>query len=200
MGDRPDHRGAVSRQGVDMGERQHHRGDRRGRDSGDAAGKAPHMETLLWPYGAKKPLKPSESQRQGRVSPSRCPARRGSLTPPRARVRRALPSRKKPSGTRQPAPATTATSDQPGCRRRAPGTARRTAQFLLSRGRVTGRLMSRTIRRSARSPDIPHIWRTGASAKAPDVRHRAPWSSWTARTISAATCGTTTSARTAPAS
>ena len=33
------------------------------------------------------------------------------------RVRRILPSRKKPSGSRQPAPATTATSGQPGRRR-----------------------------------------------------------------------------------
>ena len=51
------------------------------------------------------------------VSPSRRPARRGAFTPARPRVRRTLPSREKPSGTRQPAPATTATSGQPGRRR-----------------------------------------------------------------------------------
>ena len=48
------------------------------------------------------------------VSQSGRPTRRGPSTPARPRVRRALPSREKPPGTREPAPATTATSGQPG--------------------------------------------------------------------------------------
>ena len=51
------------------------------------------------------------------VSQSRGPAWRGSCTPARPRVRRTLPSREKPSGPRQPTPAATATSGQPGRRR-----------------------------------------------------------------------------------
>ena len=48
---------------------------------------------------------------------SRGPAWRGSCTPARPRVRRTLPPREKPSGPRQPTPAATATSGQPGRRR-----------------------------------------------------------------------------------
>ena len=51
------------------------------------------------------------------VSQSRGPAWRGSCTPARPRVRRTSPSREKPSGPRQPTPAATATSGQPGRRR-----------------------------------------------------------------------------------
>ena len=51
------------------------------------------------------------------ASQSRGPAWRGSCTPARPRVRRTLPSREKPSGPRQPTPAATATSGQPGRRR-----------------------------------------------------------------------------------
>ena len=51
------------------------------------------------------------------VSQSRGPAWRGSCTPARPRVRRTFPSREKPSGPRQPTPAATATSGQPGRRR-----------------------------------------------------------------------------------
>ena len=73
---------------------------------------------------------------QGGVSQSSRPTRRGSFAPHRPRVRRALPSREKPSGTRQPAPATTATSAKAGRRRSAAGAPRWTAQLLLSRGRI----------------------------------------------------------------
>ena len=87
---------------------------------------------------------------QRRVSPSRRPARRGASTPARPRVRRALPSREKPSGTRHPAPATTSSSRQPGRERRAAGAPRRTSQFLLSRGRLSGGPINRTLRGSLR--------------------------------------------------
>ena len=83
---------------------------------------------------------------QGGVSQSSRPTRRGSFAPHRPRVRRALPSREKPSGTRQPAPATTATSAKAGRRRSAAGAPRWTAQLLLSRGRMSGRLIKRTLR------------------------------------------------------
>ena len=52
-----------------------------------------------------------------RVPQSRGSTWRGSCAPSRPRVCRTLPSREKPSGTRQPDPATTATSGQPGRRR-----------------------------------------------------------------------------------
>ena len=81
---------------------------------------------------------------QGGVSQSSRPTRRGSFAPHRPRVRRALPSREKPSGTRQPAPATTDTSAKAGRRRSAAGAPRWTAQLLLSRGRMSGRLIKRT--------------------------------------------------------
>ena len=51
---------------------------------------------------------------QRRVSPARRPPRRGPPPPPRPRVRRALPPRAQPSGTRQPAPAASATASQLG--------------------------------------------------------------------------------------
>ena len=56
------------------------------------------------------------------VSHTRGPARRGASASSRLRVHRTLPSREKPPGTRQPAPATTTTSAKAGRRRSAAGT------------------------------------------------------------------------------
>ena len=98
---------------------------------------------------------------QGGVSQSSRPTRRGSFAPHRPRVRRALPSREKPSGTRQPAPATTATSAKAGRRRSAAGAPRWTAQLLLSRGRMSGRLIKRTLRGLGRRHHDPRPSRTG---------------------------------------
>ena len=65
-------------------------------------------------------------------------------TSPRGRVRRPRPSRAKPPGTRQPAPATTATAGEPGRRRAAAGASGRMAQFLPPGGRMSGRPIKRT--------------------------------------------------------
>ena len=80
------------------------------------------------------------------VSHTRGPARRGASASSRLRVQRTLPSREKPPGTRQPAPATTTTSAKAGRRRSAAGTPRRMTQFLQSRGRMRGRPIKRTLR------------------------------------------------------
>ena len=80
------------------------------------------------------------------VSHTRGPARRGASASSRLRVQRTLPSREKPPGTRQPAPATTTTSAKAGRRRSAAGTPRRITQFLQSRGRMRGRPIKRTLR------------------------------------------------------
>ena len=80
------------------------------------------------------------------VSHTRGPARRGASASSRLRVHRTLPSREKPPGTRQPAPATTTTSAKAGRRRSAAGTPRRITQFLQSRGRMRGRPIKRTLR------------------------------------------------------
>ena len=77
---------------------------------------------------------------------TRGPARRGASASSRLRVHRTLPSRAKPPGTRQPAPATTTTSAKAGRRRSAAGTPRRITQFLQSRGRMRGRPIKRTLR------------------------------------------------------
>ena len=101
------------------------------------------------------PPKESQSQRlcravrqvdQRGVSHTRGPARRGASASSRLRVHRTLPSREKPPGTRQPAPATTTTSAKAGRRRSAAGTPRRMTQFLQSRGRMRGRPIKRTLR------------------------------------------------------
>ena len=83
---------------------------------------------------------------KGGVSQSRRPPRRRALASPRGRVRRPLPSRAKPPGTRQPAPATTATAGEPGRRRSAAGASGRIAQFLPPGGRMSGRPIKRTLR------------------------------------------------------
>ena len=80
------------------------------------------------------------------VSHTRGPARRGASASSRLRVHRTLPSREKPPGTRQPAPATTTTSAKAGRRRSAAGTPRRITQFLQSRRRMRGRPIKRTLR------------------------------------------------------
>ena len=80
------------------------------------------------------------------VSHTRGPARRGASASSRLRVHRTRPSREKPPGTRQPAPATTTTSAKAGRRRSAAGTPRRITQFLQSRGRMRGRPIKRTLR------------------------------------------------------
>ena len=80
------------------------------------------------------------------VSHTRGPARRGASASSRLRVHRTLPSREKPPGTRQPAPATTTTSAKAGRRRSAAGTPRRITRFLQSRGRMRGRPIKRTLR------------------------------------------------------
>ena len=80
------------------------------------------------------------------VSHTRGPARRGASASSRLRVHRTRPSRAKPPGTRQPAPATTTTSAKAGRRRSAAGTPRRITQFLQSRGRMRGRPIKRTLR------------------------------------------------------
>ena len=80
------------------------------------------------------------------MSQSRRPPRRRALASPRGRVRRTLPSRAKPPGTRQPAPATTATAGEPGRRRSAAGASGRIAQFLPPGGRMSGRPIKRTLR------------------------------------------------------
>ena len=80
------------------------------------------------------------------VSHTRGPARRGASASSRLRVQRTRPSREKPPGTRQPAPATTTTSAKAGRRRSAAGTPRRITQFLQSRGRMRGRPIKRTLR------------------------------------------------------
>ena len=59
-----------------------------------------------------------------------------------SRVHRTLPSREKPPGTRQPTPATTATSAKTGRSRSAAGAPRRITQSLLSRGRMSGGRLS----------------------------------------------------------
>ena len=103
------------------------------------------------------PAEESQSQRlcrtvrpinQRGVSDARCPARREASTLSRPRVRRALPSRAKPSGTRQPTPATTATAGPPGRGRSAAGAPRWIAQFLPSGGRMSDRPIKRTLRDS----------------------------------------------------
>ena len=73
--------------------------------------------------------------------------------PSRPRVHRTLPSREKPPGTRQPAPATTTTSAKAGRRRSAAGTPRRITQFLQSRGRMRGRPIKRTLRETQHPED-----------------------------------------------
>ena len=83
---------------------------------------------------------------KGGVSQSRRPPRRRARASPRGRVRRPLPSRAKPPGTRQPAPATTATAGEPGRRRSAAGASGRIAQFLPPGGRMSGRPIKRTLR------------------------------------------------------
>ena len=85
------------------------------------------------------------------VSHTRGPARRGASAASRLRVQRTRPSREKPPGTRQPAPATTTTSAKAGRRRSAAGTPRRITQFLQSRGRMRGRPIKRTLRGRSRS-------------------------------------------------
>ena len=80
------------------------------------------------------------------VSHTRGPARRGASASSRLRVPRTRPSREKPPGTRQPAPATTTSSAKAGRRRSAAGTPRRITQFLQSRGRMRGRPIKRTLR------------------------------------------------------
>ena len=80
------------------------------------------------------------------VAQSRRPPRRRALASPRGRVRRTRPSRAKPPGTRQPAPATTATAGEPGRRRSAAGASGRIAQFLPPGGRMSGRPIKRTLR------------------------------------------------------
>ena len=101
------------------------------------------------------PAEESQSQRlcrtvrpinQRGVSDARGPARREASTLSRPRVRRALPSRAKPSGTRQPTPATTATAGPPGRGRSAAGAPRWIAQFLPSGGRMSDRPIKRTLR------------------------------------------------------
>ena len=74
------------------------------------------------------------------------PLGRGASASSRLRVHRTRPSREKPPGTRQPAPATTTTSAKAGRRRSAAGTPRRITQFLQSRGRMRGRPIKRTLR------------------------------------------------------
>ena len=94
---------------------------------------------------------------------------------------------RKPSGTRQPAPATTATSAKAGRRRSAAGAPRWTAQLLLSRGRMSGRLIKRTLRGrdwpepfglGRRGPRPHHRSRGGRSHpllfRPPDDRHAWP--------------------------
>ena len=66
------------------------------------------------------------------------------------------PSREKPPGTRQPAPATTTTSAKAGRRRSAAGTPRRITQFLQSRGRMRGRPIKRTLRARSYVPQRSH--------------------------------------------
>ena len=80
------------------------------------------------------------------VSHTRGPARRGASASSRLRVHSTRPSREKPPGTRQPAPATTTTSAKAGRRRSAAGTPRRITQVLQSRGRMRGRPIKRTLR------------------------------------------------------
>ena len=63
---------------------------------------------------------------------------------------RTRPSRAKPPGTRQPAPATTATAGEPGRRRSAAGASGRIAQFLPPGGRMSGWPIKRTLRGSVR--------------------------------------------------
>ena len=103
----------------------------------------------------RPPAEESPSQRlcrtvrpinQRGVSDARCPARREASTLSRPRVRRALTSRAKPSGTRQPTPATTATAGPPGRGRSAAGAPRWIAQFLPSGGRMSDRPIKRTLR------------------------------------------------------
>ena len=74
------------------------------------------------------------------------PPRRRAPASPRGRVRRPRPSRAKPPGTRQPAPATTATAGEPGRRCAAAGASGRMAQFLPPGGRMSGRPIKRTLR------------------------------------------------------
>ena len=83
------------------------------------------------------------SDHAGDQPPAACPPKASSS---RLRVHRTLPSREKPPGTRQPAPATTTTSAKAGRRRSAAGTPRRITQFLQSRGRMRGRPIKRTLR------------------------------------------------------
>ena len=89
------------------------------------------------------------------VSHTRGPARRGASASSRLRVHRTRPSREKPPGTRQPAPATTTTSAKAGRRRSAAGTPRRITQFLQSRGRMRGRPIKRTLRRGLVAQCLP---------------------------------------------
>ena len=101
------------------------------------------------------PAEESQSQRVCRavrplysrgMSQSRRPPRRRAPASPRERVRRPLPARAKPPGTRQPAPATTATAGEPGRRRAAAGASGRMVQFLPPGGRMSGRPIKRTLR------------------------------------------------------
>ena len=124
----------------------------------------PALHAGLWrdPSGRGCPADPSpaeesQSQRGCRavrplyergVSQSRRPPRRRARASPRGRVRRPRPSRAKPPGTRQPAPATTATVGEPGRRRSAAGVSGRIAQFLPPGGRMRGRPIKRTLRPS----------------------------------------------------
>ena len=107
------------------------------------------------------------------VSHTRGPARRGASASSRLRVPRTRPSREKPPGTRQPAPATTTTSAKAGRRRSAAGTPRRITQFLQSRGRMRGRPIKRTLRRRPESlprRPAPPTSRSSPGAPHPSVR------------------------------
>ena len=125
------------------------------------------------------PAEESQSQRvcravrplnQRGVSQSRRPPRRRARASPRGRVRRPRPSRAKPPGTRQPAPATTATAGEPGRRRSAAGASGRIAQFLPPGGRMSGRPIKRTLRRRGdRTCLHGGGWRTITLASAADV-------------------------------
>ena len=95
------------------------------------------------PYGVCRAVRPLYERG---VSQSRRPPRRRARASPRGRGRRPRPSRAKPPGTRQPAPATTATAGEPGRRRSAAGASGRIAQCLPPGGRRSGRPIKRTLR------------------------------------------------------
>ena len=118
------------------------------------------------------------------------PLGEGHLRLSRLRVQRTLPSRAKPPGTRQPAPATTTTSAKAGRRRSAAGTPRRITQFLQSRGRMRGRPIKRTLRGTGEADSRGALRRRGTASRSLGRMERGPavvrrnWSPEAARSYS----------------